>query len=504
MTEKIELYKCPNCDHYNPPGREKCFKCKVDLKEEDIKAAAAAAKKRQRTWVSTVVVAAIVLVALLFWWFMYGQPDKDPPIVTVESPLPGAFLGGNEVEVRGVIEDRRPDKVLINGQPAERDGNNFKGIASLTDGENEIKVMGMDRDGNQSDVVTLKVTVDAAPPEFVGLIPEGDMEVTAEKLEISGEASEELKSFSVNDEKGTVDGMTFRIAAPLVMGENRLKVVIEDKAGNKTERELVMTRIERVIPEEMSFKATNKLGYDEFIGAKDGATMVMIPEGAFSMGSESGDADENPVHTVTVSAFLIDRNPVTNEQYKKFCDETGQSLPADPGWGGDYQNYMESLPEYPVVNVSWNDAVKYAEWAGKRLPTEAEWERASAGDGEKTYPWGEDPPMEGSVPRACFEGEGDGFRYTCPAGKFLNGASQFGVLDTVGNVWEWCGDYYSSRYYASSPESDPPGPSSGAERVVRGGSHTSGADSIRTTNRWKYSTGTKRSNLGFRCARDYE
>ena len=193
---------------------------------------------------------------------------------------------------------------------------------------------------------------------------------------------------------------------------------------------------------------------------KDERTMVQIPAGEFQMGSNDGYNNEKPVHTVYLNAFYIDRYEVTNAQYKKFMDAKGYKAPT---W--NYSNF--NAPNQPVVGVSWNDAIAYAEWADERLPTEAEWEKSARGGlvGKK-YPWGDNLTHND----ANYWGTSgkDKWKYASPVGSFApNG---YGLYDMAGNVWEWCADWYNESYYTNSPRQNPTGPSSGESRVARGGS----------------------------------
>jgi len=231
---------------------------------------------------------------------------------------------------------------------------------------------------------------------------------------------------------------------------------------------------------------------DESQSLKDDAPMEFIPAGEFQMGSNEGYLHERPVHTVYLDAFYIDKFEVTNAQYKKFMEATGHSAPYY--WNDSTYN----TPKHPVVGVTWNDAVSYAEWAGKRLPTEAEWEKAARGGlVGKRYPWGDDITSD----NANYDGIGgkDQWNYTSPVGSFApNG---YGLYDMAGNVWEWCADWYGNNYYASSPKSNPTGPSSGSYHVCRGGSWNSLDNDLRTANRsYDFPTGAN-LGLGFRCVR---
>jgi formylglycine-generating enzyme required for sulfatase activity len=242
---------------------------------------------------------------------------------------------------------------------------------------------------------------------------------------------------------------------------------------------------------------------------KDGAEMVLIPEGEFQMGSNTLPGNVTPVHTVYLDAFYMDKYEVTNAQFKKFFE-------ANPQWRkdridsiyhyGDYLqdwngiNYPSGKADHPVVYVCWDAAAAYAQWAQKRLPTEAEWEKAARGGlvGKK-YPWG------GNITHddANYSGTGgkDKWNGTSPVGSFApNG---YGLYDVAGNVWEWCSDWYDSGYYANSPKNNPQGPSSGTMRVLRGGSWSYySTDYLRCAYR-DFSVPTiMRINGGFRCAQD--
>ena len=205
--------------------------------------------------------------------------------------------------------------------------------------------------------------------------------------------------------------------------------------------------------------------------------MVLIPEGWFIMGSNDGDEDERPVHKVHLDAFWIDKYEVTNTQFKKFRS----------GWRSHSDN-----ADHPVVNVSWYDARDYCKWAGKRLPTEAEWEKAARGTDEKTYPWG-----EGISSTKANYGSGE----TTPVGSYPAGVSPYGAYDMAGNVWEWVNDWYDEDYYQSSPSHNPRGPSYGDTRVLRGGSWFNFTNYLRAAIRSFDNPSYTNFLIGFRCAR---
>ena len=238
----------------------------------------------------------------------------------------------------------------------------------------------------------------------------------------------------------------------------------------------------------LSFLEVNSSGCEVYLREKDAARMILVPGGTFRMGTERG-GDESPAHDVTLNAYLLQETPVTWAQYRCFCESIGREVPRTPLWG-------RWLDDHPVVNVSWVDAHEYCGWAGGRLPTEAEWERAARGDDGRTYPWGEDKPS----PRlaACGRQVKQG---PDPVGRHSAGRGPFGHLDLCGSVWEWCADWYDSDYYLVSPQVDPVGPATRQERVLRGGSYGSHHPlQLRGANRHRRNPSHRGDGCGFRCA----
>ena len=226
----------------------------------------------------------------------------------------------------------------------------------------------------------------------------------------------------------------------------------------------------------------------------DGKEMVYVPAGEFVMGSREGEgySEEHPQRRVYLDGYWMDKTEVTVGEYRRFCGATGRSMPKAPKWG-----WQES---HPMVNVSWNEASAYAQWAGKRLPTEAEWEKAARGADGRKYPWGNQEP--GSS-RCNLDGRGDGHEYTAPVGSFPSGSSPYGCMDMAGNVWEWCADWYDPNYYKNGPTRNPKGPNSGESRVVRGGSWYYYSRLVRCAYRFSSRPPFRSYDfLGFRCARD--
>jgi formylglycine-generating enzyme required for sulfatase activity len=279
--------------------------------------------------------------------------------------------------------------------------------------------------------------------------------------------------------------------------------------------------------------------------AEDGMIMVFIPEGEFVMGATTrrwdrmirpwggGHAwyhvpDQGPRHRVRLGAFWIDRTEVTVDMFRTFVEETGwvttaeregggrpyRAGPPDQEWpiteGVEWRHPRdpdsEAQGDHPVVHVSWNDAKAYCGWAGARLPTEAEWEKAARGTDERWYPWGE--AFDGRRLNYCDEGCAvywhdsefdDGYAYTSPVGSYPEGASPYGALDMMGNVWEWVSDWYSDTYYSRSPAQDPSGPEFGTQRTMRGGAWVD-LGFFRVTLRWRNEPNDRYEDVGFRCA----
>jgi formylglycine-generating enzyme required for sulfatase activity len=235
------------------------------------------------------------------------------------------------------------------------------------------------------------------------------------------------------------------------------------------------------------------------VNDKDGSRLLLIPPGVFSMGSEGGYPNERPVHQVEVGAFYLAAHPVTNEQYARFVAETGHRVPAlddrrvqRENWDPDSRSFPLERARHPVVLVSWRDAQAYCEWAGGRLPTEAEWEKAARGgvDG-KLYPWGDliDPSL------ANYDNQNG----ATPVGSYP--ANAYGLYDMVGNGWEWVADWYDPHYYARSPGENPLGPESGATKVLRGGAWLLFPEFCRVAYRFRNSPDFRFNLIGFRLAR---
>jgi sulfatase modifying factor 1 len=245
----------------------------------------------------------------------------------------------------------------------------------------------------------------------------------------------------------------------------------------------------------------------EVPASKDGAPMVMVPAGKFPMGVPSGDRDggrdEYPRHEVFVDTFVIDKFEVTNGRYWEFVKATGHRVPQNPTnptrnlWEGGH--ITDSVAERPVINVDWFDAEAYCAWAGKRLPTEAEWEKAAKGTSDRRFPWGN---VEPTAKHLNYNQRWIGEKTLMPVGSYEAGRSPYGVYDMAGNVWEWVHDWYDAHYYEKSPERNPKGPKAGSKKVIRGAGWQNETPTVRIFTRVESDPTVRNESTGFRCATD--
>ena len=258
----------------------------------------------------------------------------------------------------------------------------------------------------------------------------------------------------------------------------------------------------------------------EIVWKKDGKEMVLIPAGSFEMGDSKNDPEEwmersRPVHTVQLDAFYIDVHEVTVGQFREFVDQSGYEYE----YGGSWDEIAQYSPgdEYPMIKVNWNDAVSYCKWAGKRLPTEAEWEYAARAGTTTKYYWGNE--FETGKSNLCdstcdmnisAKNVTDGFPFTAPVGSFP--ANPWGLHDMVGNVYEWTADWMDDKYYNQSPKDNPTGPvrtnptdrkGGGIRKVIRGGAWASNTDSQRSAARKSFVVDYRIDSFGFRCVLQY-
>ena len=251
-------------------------------------------------------------------------------------------------------------------------------------------------------------------------------------------------------------------------------------------------------------------------GIKDDTkeNMIFIPEGSFTMGfkidndHEWGDMDEEPVHQVTLSSYWIDKYEVTSSNFTKFLNENKNEahrfIEITPSvtvkFDGNVYQPREGLENYPVNRVSWFGADAYCKWKEKRLPTEAEWEKAARGTDQRIFPWGNEFPDNSRVTfRRKFSEKG--FQVMEPVEGMKNGISPFRVHQMAGNVWEWVSDWFDATAYQDENRIDPKGPESGISKVLRGGNWYYKAYYMRTTYRFNERPDIFKVWQGFRCAR---
>jgi len=230
------------------------------------------------------------------------------------------------------------------------------------------------------------------------------------------------------------------------------------------------------------------------ISPVDGMVMVEIPESHFNMGKEDNIlSDDTPRHRVYLDTYWIDQTDVTNEMFAK-CVQAGQCAFDIQHAATDIHFSNPDYAKHPVVYVTWYQAVAYCQWAGRRLPSEAEWEKAARGKDGRSFPWGKEPVDSRLANYNNNTGD------TTPVGGYPLGASPYGLLDMAGNVRQWVADWYSDLFYRNSPIQNPLGPGLGEKRVLRGGSFKDPANGVRVTVRFAHVPGSAGMNRGFRCA----
>jgi formylglycine-generating enzyme required for sulfatase activity len=271
-----------------------------------------------------------------------------------------------------------------------------------------------------------------------------------------------------------------------------------NELGLNTEQQVLYQQLRAKFPRQRSVALSQMPTPDESTGGvgKAGtqdAPMALVPAGEFTMGSNLAD-DEKPVHQVYLNAFYMDKYEVTVGQYATFLEVTDMDEP--PDW------YIMNQPQHqkrPVVNVVWEDAVKFCKWAGKRLPTEAEWEKAARGTDGRIYPWGNEAPtrLHANFGRK----EWNNHLALTPVGSFEEGKSPYGIYDMAGNAWEWVSDWYDHDFYKTSPRRNPIGPTAGDSKGVRGGSWLYISEFLRSAHRFAAQPTNRYFGYGFRCAK---
>lgn len=464
----VELCRCPRCGHWNPPAREACFRCQQKVDPEAAARAMKEARKRR-------------------------GPRRPAPKKSTAAISSKSAAGAEKASTKGSAPKTSRAAQAV---PAKR-----KFPLGLVVGAvvvvGVIAALLMVLRGGGSPGSLLGPS-DTTPPALASVQPARGEILPPGTVTIRGTASEPLARASVDGWDAQVTATGFSVEVPVKEGEVSLKVDLEDKAGNKGSDSLAYMVL--AVPEGLEYAGT-----DPAHGARLRAASAPMVEllrvggGTFSMGSEAGQSDERPVHEVTLSPYLMAVTETTNGAYAAYVEATGAAKPADPGWGGELADYFTAQPDYPVLNVSWDDAAGFCEWLGLRLPTEEEWEFAARGPESRVYPWGNEDPSDSGIWRAVTKPAEDGYRWTSPVGSLSAGISPFGMQDMAGNVWEWTADGFAS--YPAEAVTDPE-PDQGRNKVLRGGSWTSSEGDVRSANRWNQASSKRGNNIGFRCAGD--
>lgn len=275
-------------------------------------------------------------------------------------------------------------------------------------------------------------------------------------------------------------------------------LVIESKKSKELRERTRLIQTEVAVVPDM--KSVDYSSFETIVGG-DGREMVLIPGGSFTMGGgPEGDFDEQPQRVIYLDPYYMDKHEVTNADYARFAKMLKRPLPSIPVFEDDVK--LLKGETQPVVGVTWIDAFAYCKWAGKRLPTEAEWEKAARGENGQTFPWGD----SFNVKLANGRGDEDGFKYSAPIGTFEQGRSPYGLYDMAGNVSEWVSDWYDQFYYKTSPFKNPQGPAEpdiNKVLVYRGGSFNNSPHDLRASKRFGGAHADRgESSVGVRCARD--
>jgi formylglycine-generating enzyme required for sulfatase activity len=285
----------------------------------------------------------------------------------------------------------------------------------------------------------------------------------------------------------------------LLTAATMFSLVRDVQRGKRIEQEAKRLRSTQVAPPTIP---AGDFGDLETIQGGDGRVMSLVAAGAFTMGGGSeGDFDEQPQRVIYLDAYYVDQYEVTHADYARFSKMLKRPMPVIPVFEDDPR--LLTGENQPVVGVRWIDAFDYCKWAGGRLPTEAEWEKAAAGENGRIWPWGD--LFDARV--ANGRGEQDGFLYSAPVGKFEAGRSSYGLYDMSGNVSEWVSDWYDQFYYKKAPFKNPKGPDEpdiSKVLVYRGGSFAQTAHDLRAAKRFGGAHPERGENtVGFRCARDF-
>lgn len=438
--------------------------------------------------------------------------DATPPTLEIAAPLPGFVTKEGEVTVRGRASDDRKLATVVIDETVARladDGSFSQRVLLASEGDNVIRVVAKDAAGNETArEVTVRRDTRAPAIEIAAFPAERPADG---RLRVGGSVDKDGCTVTVNGAAAEMSGRRFSASVPVKEGANAIVVTATDAAGNTgpARRTYTMTPAaedaspawpgaEWRAPEPLvaGMRRGKQKGVYVWEKATDGTRidieMVHVPAGEFLMGDDK--------HRQTIaSAYSIARNEVTVAQFDAFVQAKGYKTEAEKegwayAWAGRNLLVVQGASwrkpgfpqgrDHPVVCVSANDADAWCTWAGLRLPSEEEWEKAARGTSGNVYPWGND--WDGSK---CNHGtfawcdESDGYKHTSPVGAFPQGASPYGALDMAGNVWEW------TRAV------------DGSDRVVRGGSWYGDAGGCRAADRGRGGPSNRVASLGFRPAR---
>ncbi len=358
---------------------------------------------------------------------------------------------------------------------------------------------------------------DQRPPALTVTAPEPGAELWGEVVVVRGEAHDVSPPIDVSVSGGAgapvvarlARGGAFELRVSVGPGESTLVVEVRDAPGNV---DAVPRRVVRraapawfealdasdrrpALPLAPGLRFGEAPG--EYVNERDGSVLVWVPPGRFLMGSDRDEPDERPEHRVRLTrGYFLGKHEVTLGQWRSFCEASGRPAPPTPPGADD---------RHPFAAATWGEARAYCQWAGLRLPTEAEWEYAARGPESLRFPWG--PRYLPGRMNSGTDDEDDGFEGTSPVGSFPEGASPFGAHDMGGNVYEWVADWYADGYPVAPGDErvDPTGPTTGSRRAMRGGAYNCGTSYCRGSERYS-DEGTMQwlSNLGLRVARSAE